>query len=740
MAENKHNSAVQHVNGQAKFINDLQAGEACLHGHIVYSPYASALIRSIDIEKALRHPGVHAILSAKDIPGENQMGPVIKDEPCLAEDSVNFIGQAVLLIAAESKVAAFASAELIKIDYQPREAVLSLEESISKKQLLSPPRKMETGNPEQAMRECEHVLEGELFTGAQEHWYLETQSCLSVPVEGREMKVYSSTQHPSETQAIIADVLGKQKNSITVEVRRLGGAFGGKETQGNHIAAWASLLANHCGQAVKIHLDRDTDQIITGKRHPVLSKYSIGFTKEGLIKAFDVEMNFDAGSSTDLTNAILERGLFHVDNAYFIPNLRVCGKAWKTNKPSNTAFRGFGAPQGMAVIEQAIDRVSRFLEKDAATIRKINFYGEESNNITHFGEAVENNRLHKLYDELCKSSGYFDRKEEVSEYNKTHKYRKRGLALTPVKFGISFTTTFLNQAGALVNIYTDGSVVVNHGGIEMGQGLHTKIRRIAALELGIDEKRIRVSPTCTDIVPNTSATAASSGADMNGMAVKNACMKLKARLEALPSDDKKDKSPSFDELVALAYQRRVSLSATGFYRTPDIHFDKESGRGRPFHYFAFGMAVTEVELDTLSGHVRLLSTHILHDVGDSLHPEIDRGQIYGGFIQGLGWCTTEDIRYDKEGNILNHSPDTYKIPTIMDIPEEFVVNLMEHVPNPNTIRKSKAVGEPPFMLAFSVWLAIKDAISAVGEHKIEPAYALPATNELILQSIEKLRQ
>ncbi len=736
MADNKHNSAVQHVSGQANFINDLKAGEAIFYGHVVYSPHAAAQIGRMDIEKALQMPGIHAILSAKDIPGENQMGPVIKDEPCLAVDEVSFIGQAVLLIAADNREAALAAEELIVIEYRPCDAVLTLEDSIGKNNMLAKARKIETGDPGKAMKECEHVLSGELFTGPQEHWYLETQSCLSVPVEGREMKVYSSTQHPSETQAIVADVLGKQKNSITVEVRRLGGAFGGKETQGNHVAAWASLLAYHTNRAVKIHLDRDTDQIITGKRHPVLSKYEIGFTKEGLIKAFNVEMNFDAGSSTDLSMAILERGLFHIDNAYFIPNLRVIGKAWKTNKPSNTAFRGFGAPQGMAVIEQALDHMSRFLGKDPALIRKMNFYGVKTNNITHFGEAVENNRLHSLYDRLSESAAYFDKRAVVNEFNSENKYRKRGLAITPVKFGISFTTTFLNQAGALVNIYTDGSVVVNHGGIEMGQGLHTKIRRIAALELGIDEKRIRISPSCTDIVPNTSATAASSGADMNGMAVKNACRKLRSRLQGLQDSE----GASFDKLVKKAYQERISLSATGFYRTPDIHFDKEKGKGRPFHYFAFGMAVSLVELDTLTGQVSLLSTNILHDVGDSLHPEIDQGQIHGGFIQGLGWCTTEDIKYDDRGRILNHSPDTYKIPTITDIPEEFVVDLMDHVPNPNTIRKSKAVGEPPFMLAFSVWLAIKDAISATGDHKIEPEYGLPATNELILHSIEKLTQ
>ncbi|MCK4569341.1 MAG: xanthine dehydrogenase molybdopterin binding subunit [Bacteroidales bacterium] len=758
-----HNSAVQHVSGEATFINDISTGTKILYGHIVYSPYAAADICSINLEEAIGMPGIHAILSAKDIPGENQMGAVVKDEPCLAKDEVAFIGQAVLLIAADDKRAAIAAEEKIMIEYRQVEAVHTLTDAINKNLLLSPARKIEAGDVNKALTDCDHVLSGELFTGPQEHWYLETQSCLTVPVEGREFKVYSSTQHPSETQTIISDVLGVSKNSISVEVRRVGGAFGGKETQANHIAAWASLLAWETNCPVKIHLDRDTDQIITGKRHPFLSNYKIGFSSEGLIKAFDVELNADAGSSTDLTNAILGRALFHVDNAYFIPNLRVIGRAWKTNKPSNTAFRGFGAPQGMAVIEQAIDRMARFLGKDPAMIRKINFYGETNNNITHYGEAVENNRLHKLWDQLTESSSYEGKMAAVQDFNIAHKYKKRGLALTPVKFGISFTTTFLNQAGALVNIYTDGSVIVNHGGIEMGQGLHTKIRRVAALELGIDEAFIRLSPSCTDLVPNTSATAASSGADMNGMAVKNACLKLKSRLAeafinkmagtGMPDIDsiqfennkvffkeKKGISISFQELVNIAYHERYSLSATGFYRTPDIYFNRAEGKGRPFHYFAFGMAVSMVEVDTLTGYVRLMSSDILHDVGDSLHPMIDMGQVRGGFIQGVGWCTTEDIKYDAKGMILNHSPDTYKIPTIMDIPEDFIVNLMDHVPNPNTIRKSKAVGEPPFMLAFSVWLAIKDAISATAGHKKEPGFSLPATNEVILQSIEKLRK
>jgi xanthine dehydrogenase molybdopterin-binding subunit B len=436
----------------------------------------------------------------------------------------------------------------------------------------------------------------------------------------------------------------------------------------------------------------------------------------------------------------MERAMFHVDNAYFIPNLRVTGYAWKTNKPSNTAFRGFGAPQGMLCIEEAIDRIARFLDMDAAIVRKNNFYGEEINNITHYGEVVENNRLHRMWKELTKSSDYKQKKKAVQEHNAVNTHIKMGIALTPVKFGISFTTKFLNQAGALVNIYSDGSVLINHGGIEMGQGLNTKIRKIAALEFGISEKRIRISPTSTDIVPNTSATAASSGTDMNGMAVKDACVKLISRLRPLLNENETINNSNFNELVQKAWRKRISLSATGFYKTPGIHFDSKKGQGRPFHYFAFGMAVSVIKLDTLTGHVKLLSTDILHDTGDSIHPEVDLGQVRGGFIQGIGWCTTEDMKYSSEGQLLNHSPDTYKIPTAMDIPDSFVVNFLENAPNPKTIRKSKAVGEPPFMLSFSVWLAIKDAISAVADHKKEPDLALPATNEVILHSIQKIKK
>jgi xanthine dehydrogenase molybdopterin binding subunit len=751
---------IKHVTGESVFINDMLVNDRMLIGKVVYSRLAHAKILRIDTAEALKVAGVHAILTSVDIPGENQMGPVVKDEPILAEDEVVFVGQAMALIAAETEEAAFEAEKLIRIDLEPLEAIVDLESAIAKNSVLSPSRNIMFGDAGAAMQTAPHRLKGELRTGAQEHWYLETQTALAIPGEGREMKLFASTQHPSETQAIAAAALGTSKNEVEVEVKRVGGAFGGKETQGNHVATWAALLARATGRPVKIHLFRDDDQVMTGKRHRFLSKYEIGFDDNGLILAYIVEMNADAGSSTDLSRAIMSRAIMHAENAYYIPNISITGNLWKTNLPSNTAFRGFGGPQGMAVIENAIDRVARFLKKDPAEVRFLNFYRQEENNITPYGEKVENNHLPLMFERLLATSGYSMRRKGIAEFNGLNEFYKKGIALTPVKFGISFNTAFLNQAGALVNIYTDGSVLVNHGGTEMGQGLHAKILHIASLELGISTDKIKVNATNTSKIPNTSATAASSGSDINGMAVRNAIGIIKARLAEVAAGefpklfpglnfnkenfvfaddfifDKDDPSCkiSFPDLVRKAYHNRVSLSSTGFYRTPDIFFDNEKGKGSPFYYYSFGMAVSEVMIDVLTGRHKLLRTDIIQDVGDSISEDIDRGQIEGGFVQGVGWCTTEEIKWDKDGKLLTHSPDTYKIPAVNDIPEDFRVEIMKNVPNPGTIHRSKAVGEPPFMLAFSVWLAIKDAISAARDHRSEPDFQLPATCEVILLS------
>ncbi len=766
MSELYHDSAIKHVTGESVYVNDLDGGRRELAGHVVYSPHGHARILSMDISGARALDGVKAVITASDIPGVNQMGPVVHDELCLAEDIVDFAGQAVVLIAAESKDIAREAARLVKVEYETLPPVLTIEDAMEKDLLLGTPREIKRGDVDKGLDDAPYRISGTLQTGAQEHWYLETQSCLCIPGEDQEMNVYSSTQHPTETQAIVAEVLGVARNEVVVETRRMGGGFGGKETQANHVAAWAALLAFHTSSPVKIHLFRDDDQIMTGKRHPFKAFYEAGFDEQGRIMAYKVHLHSNAGAATDLSMAILERAVFHADNAYFIPHISVCGKAWKTNLPSNTAFRGFGGPQGMAVIENLIDRIARQLKMDSAEVRYRNFYREQENNTTHYGQLVDNNRLFVLYDKLIQSSDYTKRRHQVNVFNQKNSYVKRGLALTPVKFGISFTTSFLNQAGALVNIYQDGTVLVNHGGTEMGQGLHTKILEVACSELGLPATKIKVNATNTSKVPNTSPTAASSGSDLNGMAVKNAIHKLKKRLTPVAVKMLTEKYPdfeireeniafregyvfdknfpsrgvSFNVLIPKAYQQQVSLSATGFYKTPGIYFDKSKGKGKPFYYFAFGMAVAEVEVDLLTGHYKNTRTDILHDAGRSLNRNVDMGQVEGGFIQGVGWCTTEVIKWNDKGNILNYSPDNYKIPSVQDIPDDFRVSLLEGVPNPNTIKQSKAVGEPPFMLALSVWLAVKDAISAMGNHAIEPDFALPASNELILKSARKITE
>lgn len=761
-----HDSAVGHVTGEAVYVDDIEVSDRLLIGRVITSTHAHARIRSFDLTAARRIPGVHAVLAAADIPGQNQMGPVVSDEPCLATGTVECIGQAVFLIAAESEDLCREAEGSIAVEYEPLPAVLDIASSMAQGLLLGPGRCIVRGDVEDALRRAPHRISGELTTGAQEHWYLETQVALCIPGEGDEMQVFSSTQHPSETQTLVATVLGVGKNDVVVEVRRVGGGFGGKETQANHTACWAALLAKATGRPVKVRLSRDDDMIMTGKRHRYRIRYEAGFDDDGRLMAVKEELHADGGCATDLSFAILERAMLHADNAYFIPNMSVAGYVWKTHLPSNTAFRGFGGPQGMSGIETIVDRIARQLHLDAAEVRRRNFYEAADRDTTHYGQRVEHNHLAMMYDRLMLSAGYAARRQAINDFNAAHEFRKRGLALTPVKFGISFTTTYLNQAGALVLVYADGTVLVNHGGVEMGQGLNTKMRAIAAMEFGIPVGNVKVNATNTGKVPNTSATAASSGADLNGMAVKTAIDTLKARIapeiaqvmsetstgeQTLAADvvfqnntvsDRAhpERSMSFAHAMHTMTLRQISLGATGFYRTPGIGWDRQAGRGTPFRYFAFGMAVTEVEVDLLTGEHGILRADILHDVGDSLNPGIDRGQIEGGFVQGVGWCTTEEILWDDRGRLMTHSPDTYKIPTAGDVPSDFRVTLLDDVPNPYAVRNSKAVGEPPFMLALSAWLAIKDAISAAADNKQEPEFSLPATREVILRSITALQQ
>ncbi len=751
----EHDSIRLHVSGESVYIHDMKLSEDALIGHLVYSQKAHAFVRSLNLFEAKALKGVACILTHKDIPGTNQMGPIAKDEACLIENEANFIGAPIALIAACDLETAIKATQLIEIEYEELPAIIGLEQAMEKGESFQNVRKIERGNWQNAIKNSPHRLIGELHSGGQEHWYLETQTALAVPGEGKEMRIFSSTQHPDETQAVVANVLGVSRNHVEVEVKRMGGAFGGKETQANHVAAWAALLANHTKKAVEIHLTRDVDQFITGKRHPFYSTYELGFDSDGRILGLDVMLNSNGGSSLDLSMAILERALFHIDNAYFLPAVRVQGLVWKTNLPSNTAFRGFGGPQGIAVIETIIDRIARVLKKDAAEIRRLNFYGEIERNTTHYGQGIGPNSLPKIYNQLTTSSDYFNRRNLCNQFNRKNEFVKRGLALTPVKFGISFTTSFLNQAGALVNIYQDGSINVNHGGTEMGQGLHTKIKQIAAESFGLDPNQVIITATNTSKVPNASATAASSGTDLNGMAVKNACDQLRVRLEKafkilFPLSENpiefaesrvfdNQNTASFKEIVRIAYLNQLSLSSTGFYKTPDIFYDREKGEGKPFHYFAFGMAISEVEVDILNGRHQILRTDILHDAGNSINPLIDKGQVEGAFIQGVGWVTSEEMKYTERGNLLNHSPDTYKIPSITDIPIDFRVELLQNAPNPLVIKQSKAVGEPPFIHGLSVWLALKDAVSAVGNHLFEPDFQIPATHELIAISSEKLR-
>lgn len=763
-----HESGAYHVTGEATYVDDILVNARLLHGHVYASPHAHARVKAYDLSQAQALPGVHAILSHRDIPGENQMGPAIKDEVVLAEEEVLFVGQAMFLIAADSEAIAHKAAQLIQVDYEPLPAILTLHDAMDRGEKLQPSRKIAAGDSKAAIAAASHVIAGELEVGAQEHWYLETQVCLCLPGEGKEIQVFSSTQHPSETQALIAEVLHVPKMEVEVQVRRMGGAFGGKETQANHTAIWTALLCQATRCPVKIRLFRDDDQKMTGKRHRFLAKYQVGFDDHGRIGGLEVELNADGGSSTDLTMAVLERAMMHSDNGYYLPHITIIGHAWKLHLPSNTAFRGFGGPQGMAVIENIMDRIARSLGLEPDEVRLRNYYGLTDRNITPYGQVVEHNRLYMIRDQLRASSDYARRKAGIEQWNATHEFLKKGIALTPVKFGISFTTSFLNQAGALVNIYKDGTVLVNHGGTEMGQGLHTKIRQIAALELGVSLERVKVNATNTSKVPNTSATAASAGTDLNGAAVKNAIDQLKERMAgvaakvlnqgiapgeaptkaqdiAIMGDHVTDRlhpqrSMGFARLCEACVFHQVSLSATGYYRTPEVHFDRATGKGRPYHYFSFGMAVSEVLVDTLTGHVQVLRADLLHDVGESLNPAIDIGQVEGAYIQGLGWVTTEECKWDDKGNLLNHSPDTYKIPNVQDMPRDFRTALLQGVPNPSTIRRSKAVAEPPFMLAFSAWLAIKQALSVIGAHQFEPLFQLPMTNEAIVVSAEDLRQ
>ena len=753
----KHESAVQHVRGKAVYVDDQSKIEGMLSCWPVVVEWARAKIISIDTKPALVVPGVVTVLTAKDIKGQNQVGTIVHDEVLLPSEESYYANQAVAWVVAESEDAARIAAAKVVLKTKKLKPIVTIKEAIKKKSFHGNTQRMAKGNPKAALKETDHVISGEFEMKGQDHFYLETHASWVIPDGEGHYTVYSSTQHPSETQATVAHVLGIPANNVVCVMPRMGGGFGGKESQAAPIAAVAALAAQKTGKPVRVQLSRELDMKMTGKRHPVYAKYKVGYNKDGTIKALDIDIYSDAGWSTDLSHAIMQRTLFHIDNAYYIEHLDVRGWICKTNKTSQTAFRGFGGPQSIVLIENIIDDIARKLGLPAETIREKNFYkdGQE----THYGQVLSDVRLQKVWSKVKKNSAFSRRKAQIAKFNKENSYKKRGLGITPLKFGISFTFTILNQAGAFVLIYTDGSIQLNHGGTEMGQGLHTKMLQVAASTLGVNIERFRIMPTATDKVPNTSATAASSGSDLNGQAVKAACETLKSRLaevaarmlnlnapeELIFKDDYvySNISPkeriSFDDLIAQAYFDQVSLSATGYYRTPNIYFDMEAGKGVPFYYFSYAAAVSEVEIDSLTGELELRRVDIVHDVGESLNPNIDKGQIEGGFVQGLGWLTSEEFVWNDAGQILTFAPSTYKIPTIAEIPEHFEIELLEKAAQKGVIYGSKAIGEPPFMTAVSVREAIKDAVAAFAVKNGPVKLALPATPEAILEAIDAVR-
>lgn len=759
----RHDSAIGHVTGRAAYVDDTAQRRPMLEMWPVCAPHAHARILRWDATRARQAPGIHAVLLAEDIPGHNDVGAVRKDESLLAGDEVHFHGHMVAVVVGESLVACQAAARLVEVEYEVLPAILTLPQAIAADSYHTEANYMRRGDAPAALTSSPHRISGEFELGGQEHFYLETQAAWAECDSEGNVFVSSSTQHPTEIQTVVADVLHLPRHRVTVQAPRMGGGFGGKETQGNTWAALVALAAWKLGRPVRLQLDRDLDLQLTGKRHPFFARFEAGFDKDGRFTALQCALVSNGGWALDLSMAITDRAMFHLDNAYYIPAMEVSGRVAKTHLVSNTAFRGFGGPQGMLVIEEIIDRIARHLNLPPHLVRERNLYhGTGETNTTHYGQEIGDNRIPAVWQQLLASSDFAKRRTEIDAWNASHAHRKRGLAITPVKFGISFTFTAYNQAGALVLIYRDGSVQLNHGGTEMGQGLHAKILGIAMRELGLPAERFRVMPTATDKVPNTSATAASSGSDLNGAAVRNACQELRSRLlpvaaqllrgrfnilvaeDALVclqgrffSPEAPAQSVDFSEVVEKAYHQRISLSATGYYATPGIHWDRAAGRGRPFHYYACGAAVSEVEVDGFTGHHQVRRVDILHDVGDSLNPGIDRGQIEGGFVQGMGWLTSEDLRWDAQGRLLTHSASTYAIPSIGDTPADFRVALFQNATQPTVVHGSKAVGEPPLMLAISVREAIREAVAAFGPGTGQVELASPATGEAIFTAIQR---
>jgi xanthine dehydrogenase large subunit len=753
----RHESAHLHVTGAAEYVDDIPEVRGTLHAAFGLAERAPARIRSIDLAAVRAAPGVVAALTAHDIPGENNVGPIVRDDPILAAGTVEYVGQPVFLVVAETVGAARRAARLAKIDYAKLPAVLTIEDALARQSYVLPTVTLARGDADTAIAAAPHRRKGRLRIGGQEQFYLEGQIAYAVPQEDGGMRVYNSTQHPGAAQHQVARALGVAVHRVVVECRRMGGGFGGKETQGDLPACAAAIAAHRLGRPVKLRYDRDDDITITGKRHDFLVEYDVGFDDAGRILGLDFVFASRCGFSADLSGPVNDRTVMHADNCYYLPDVRIVSHRCKTNTQSSTAFRGFGGPQGMLAIEEVIDEIARALGHDPLEVRRENFYGP-GRDVTPYEMKVEDFVADRLFAELERTSGYAARRAAIRQWNATSPVIKRGIAMTPVKFGISFTATFYNQASALVHVYyADGSVLLNHGGTEMGQGLFTKVAQVVAHELGIDLDRVRVSAANTAKIPNASATAASSGSDLNGKAAQAAAREIKARLTAFAAERfgvaaesvrfannqveiGEAQRMTFAELARLAYYARVPLWASGFYRTPKIHYDPKTLKGRPFFYFAYGAAVSEVAIDTLTGETRLLRADILHDAGRSLNPAIDLGQVEGGFVQGMGWLTTEELWWNGEGRLMTHAPSTYKIPVASDVPADFRVILWERGENAeDSIHRSKAVGEPPLMLAISVLHAIKDAVASAAGYAASPRLDAPATPEEVLRAIDELR-
>lgn len=748
-----HESAQAQVQGLAQYIDDLPEIKGTLYAAPVMSRVAHGTLRGWDTTAAAQMPGVVGFVNAQDIPGDPILAAFTHDEPIFATDSVQHVGQVVGLVVACSVMEArrAAGSVLLKVDELP--ACLDVRQALAARSYVLPPVQVKRGDAASALRQAPHQLSGSMEVGGQEHFYLEGQIAYAVPLEQSNWRVYSSTQHPGEIQHWVAHALGLGNNQVTVECRRMGGGFGGKETQSGHMAVWASLAAHKFGAPVKLRLDRDEDFMITGKRHPFTYDWTVGFDEQGQIKGLKLDMLVHCGFSADLSGPVADRAIFHTDNAYFLENVDITSYRLKLNTQSHTAYRGFGGPQGVILIERIMGDIARTLGLDPLVVRQRNFYGIEERNTTHYQMKVEDNILAPLVGQLAQECDYTARRTAIAQFNAQSPLIKRGLALTPVKFGISFTATLFNQAGATVHVYTDGTVLVNHGGTEMGQGLHTKVCQIAADTLGLPLDQVQISASDTSKVPNASATAASAGTDLNGRAVQYAARHVRDNLAAFVAGldgcgagavqfanghiSTPSGTRSFVEVVGMAYANRIQLWSDGFYRTPKIHYDKTTLTGRPFYYFAYGAACTEVAIDTLTGENKVIRVDILHDVGKSINPAIDIGQIEGGFVQGMGWLTTEQLVWSNKGVLSTHAPSTYKIPATNDIPRHFSVKLWHEANREDNVFGSKAVGEPPFMLGISVYEALRDAVAATNPGLPTPVdLVAPATAENVLRAIE----